>query len=313
MKNEPKNLLEAVQYFSDESVCVDFIAHLKWDNGEPACPKCGSMNVVGMKTRPVYRCKETKCNKQFSVKVGTIFESCNVPLTKFLPCFWLLASAKNGISSHEVARALSVSQKTAWHMLHRVRKAMEENYDAKLSGQVEIDETFVGMKAKNMHKIDKELRCIVPGRQSGNKTVVMGMIERGGKVRAKVVSNAKRKTLLPEIMENISSDAQIYTDKLKSYDKLGEHFAEHETVDHSRGEYVRGEAHTNSLENYWSLFKRSVKGTYTKIAPFHTDRYLSEQSYRFNTRKMSDYQRFVMLCSQVIGKRLKFNELIGAE
>jgi transposase-like protein len=189
---------------------------------------------------------------------------------------------------------------------------MEENYSTKLSGAVEIDECIVGGKARFMHEVKKQAMTKHKN-QTGNKTVVIGMIERGGKVRAKVVENQQRKKLLPEILENVSPDAQIYTDKLKSYDVLDDYFDTHETVDHSHGEYVNGEAHTNTMENYWCLFKRSVKGTYTKIAPFHTDRYLSEQSFRFNTRKMSDYQRFVLLCSMVFGKRLKFMELIGAE
>jgi len=312
MKTEPKNLIEAVQYFSDEATCVEFIARLKWDNGEPCCPKCGSLNVIGLKTRPVYKCREKGCEKQFSVKVGTIFEGCNVPLSKFLVCFWLLANAKNGISSHEVARALSVSQKTSWHMLHRVRKAMEEELEMQLTGAVEIDECVIGGKAVHMHKARKE-SLTKKKAVTGNKTLVLGMVERGGRVRAKVVENARRDTLLPEILQNISPEANVYTDKLKSYALLKDHFESHESVDHFHGEYVNGKAHTNSLENYWCLLKRSVKGTYTKVAPFHTDRYLSEQSFRFNYRKTTDYGRFMQLCSMIFGKRLKFNELIGAE
>ena len=308
---EPKNLIEAVQYFSDEAVCVDFIASLKWDEGKPCCPKCGSLNVIGLKTRPVYKCREKGCEKQFSVKIGTIFEGCNVPLSKFLVCFYLLANAKNGISSHEVGRALSVSQKTAWHMLHRVRKAMEEEIGL-LSGAVEIDECVIGGKAVHMHEARKK-SLTKKKAVTGNKTLVLGMVERGGRVKAKVVENGRRVTLVPEILENVSSDAKVFTDKLKSYNRLGEHFAEHGSVDHFHGEYVNGEAHTNTLENYWCLLKRSVKGTYTKIAPFHTDRYLSEQSWRFNYRKLSDYGRFKLLCSMIFGKRLKFMELIGAE
>jgi transposase-like protein len=310
--NEPKNLIEAVQFFADEAVCVDFIASLKWDEGKPCCPKCGSLNVIGLKTRPVYKCREKGCEKQFSVKVGTVFEGCNVPLSKFMVCFWLLANAKNGISSHEVGRSLSVSQKTAWHMLHRVRKAMEENLEIQLSGAVEIDECVIGGKAIHMHEARKK-SLTKRKAVTGNKTLVLGMVERGGRVRAKVVENGRRHNLMPEILESISPDAKVYTDKLRSYDRLDEHFAEHESVDHFHKEFVRGEAHTNTLENYWCLLKRSVKGTYTKVASFHTDRYLSEQSFRFNYRKTTDYGRFKLLCSMIFGKRLKFNELIGAE
>ncbi len=197
-------------------------------------------------------------------------------------------------------------------MLHRVRKAMEENLEMQLSGAVEIDECVVGGKAKFMHKSRKEA-LTVRKNVTGNKTLVLGMIERGGKVRAKVVENGRRHNLLPEIVKSISPEANVYTDKLKSYTVLNEHFESHESVDHFHGEYVRGAAHTNSLENYWCLLKRTVKGTYTKVASFHTDRYLSEQSFRFNYRKTTDYGRFVQLCSMIFGKRLKFNELIGVE
>lgn len=311
MTNEPKNLIEAVQYFSDEAKCVEFIAGLKWADGKPHCPKCGSDNCVALKTRKQYQCREKGCRRQFSVKQDTIFQDCNMPLSKFLPCFWLIASAKNGISSYEVARALGVCQKTGWLMLHKARKAMgTDEFLSKLSGKIEIDETYVGGKAKNMHSAKRE--ALKKNRRvTGDKTVVLGMVERGGQVRAKVVSNARRKNLLPEIQANIESGSNVYTDKLRSYDTLKEEYT-HSSVDHQLC-YVDGETHTNTLEGFWNLFKRGLHGTYTHIAPFHCDRYLDEETFRYNFRKTNDLGRFMQLMSQIFGKRLTFDELIGAE
>jgi transposase-like protein len=311
MNNLPKTLLEIVKYFSDEKVCVEFIASLKWEDGKPHCPKCGSDNCIGLKTRPTYQCKEQGCRKQFSVKAGTIFENCNVPLTKFLPCFWLLACAKNGISSCELSRALGVTQKTAWFMLHRVRETMGTEFFQKLSGEIEADETYVGGRTQFMHKTKREAMRKNRRVSQNHKTVVMGVVQRGGEVRAQVVENARRHNIVPVIYENVEAGASVYTDKLSSYDVLSKDY-NHGTVDHSIT-YVNGSAHTNTLEGFWNLFKRSVKGTYTKIAPFHTDGYLNEQTWRYNNRKMNDVDRFLLICSQVFGKRLTYTELTGAK
>lgn len=306
-----KTLQQAIQYFSNEAVCVEFISRLKWADGKPCCPKCGSDNVVGLKTRPVFQCREKGCKKQFSVKVGTPFEDSALPLTKLLPALWFVCNAKNGISSCELGRALGIRQATAWHLLHRCREIMRTGTFRKLQGEVEVDETYIGGKLKFMHKdrlakMPRKNRAII-----GHKTVVMGMIERGGEVRAKVVDNAKHRSLLPEISENIEQGSKVYTDKLASYRNLSLLSYDHSSVDHRYG-YVEGATHTNTLEGFWNLFKRSVKGTYTQLAPFHVDRYLDEQTFRYNNRKVTDFERFEKAVSQMFGKKLTYAELTGA-
>jgi transposase-like protein len=239
-------------------------------------------------------------------------EDSPLPITKWVPALWFIINHKNGVSSCEVARALGITQKSAWHLCHRIRKAVSNGSFEKLSGNIEIDETYVGGKAKFMHKERREklTKRGDPNRNVANdKTVVMGILERGGEVRAKVVPNARRTNLLPEIMANVEVGSNIYSDKLRSYDVLNENF-NHSSVDHKLT-FVDGMAHTNGLENFWCLFKRSVKGTYTKIAPFHTDRYLAEQAFRFNTRKMTDAERFERAAEKIWGKRLMYKELIS--
>lgn len=236
-------------------------------------------------------------------------EKSPLPITKWLPALWLVINDKNGISSYEVARALGVSQQTSWFMMHRIREAIQNGSLVKLKGEVEIDETYVGGKTRFMHK-DKLAKLPKKNRRiHGDKTVVMGMVERKGEVRAKVVNNARRSSLLPEVWENVERGSKVYTDKLRSYDVLGEHY-DHSSVDHNVT-YVDGATHTNTLENFWMLFKRSVKGTYVHIAPFHTDRYLDEQIFRYNNRKNTDAGRFEIAASMIFGKRLTYAELTG--
>jgi transposase-like protein len=302
----PQTLLEAVTYFSNEVRCVEFLSNIKWNGAERCCIKCGSTAVYGLRTRKVFKCRD--CKKQFSLKQGTIMEKSPLPITKWLPALWMVINDKNGISSYEVARALGVSQQTSWFMLHRIREAVQNGSLRKLSGEVEIDETYVGGKTQFMHK-DKKAPLVKNRSAVGNKTVVMGMVERKGEIRAKVVDNARRRSLLPEIWENIEKGSKVYTDKLRSYDVLGAHY-DHKSVDHALT-YVDGPAHTNTLENFWMLFKRSVKGTYVHISPYHTDRYLDEQTFRYNNRKDNDSQRFVKAAQGMFGKRLTYAELTG--
>ena len=268
-----------MRYFTDEKRCVDFINTMRWGDDQPVCCKCGSLRIGLVKNRPIWQCKEKGCRKQFSIKHGTVMENSNIPLTSWLPAMWLIFNDKNGISSYEVARAIRITQKSAWFLLHRIREAMQTEGYEKLKGEVEIDETYLGGKTKFMHKDKRALLPKKHRRIAGDKTVIMGMIERKGEVRAKVVDNARRASLLPEIHDNVEPGAKVYTDKLKSYDVLKEHY-DHSSVDHNLT-YVDGETHTNSMENFWSLFKRCIKGTYVQIAPFHTDRYLVEEIFRF--------------------------------
>jgi transposase-like protein len=241
-------------------------------------------------------------------------------LQKWLPALWMLVSCKNGISSYEISRDLAVSQKTAWFMLHRLRLALKtESFAYKIggkdSGGVEIDETFVGGKFKNMHKARRQRLSNLGGHQGASKTVVQGILDRDQrKVRAKVVPNIKRETLQTEVLNNVKYGSKVYSDNAVSYDGLKEKYI-HEVVDHAE-EYVRGQVHTNGLENFWSLLKRNLKGTYVAVEPFHLERYVDEQVFRFNNRAtkdnpLQDSDRFLLALSQISGKRLTFAELTG--
>jgi transposase-like protein len=303
-KRKPTSLIEAVRYFSDLDVCTDFVAKLRWPNG-PFCPSCGCTEYSYLTTRRLWKCKG--CKKQYSVKLGTIFEDSALPLSKWLPAVWLVANSKNGISSHELGRALGVTQKSAWFMLHRIRLAMQTE-SFLLSGEVEADETYIGGKARNMHADVRARRGITPGRPT-HQTPVFGMIERGGRVRAEVVPNVKGSTLRPRIKESVATGSTLYTDKLGSYGGFGVKFS-HRTVDHAE-RYVDGRIHTNTIENFWALLKRGLGGTYISVEPFHLFRYLDERVFTFNLRDRTDYGRFEAVLRAVNGRRLTYAEVTG--
>ncbi len=305
MPDTPKTLIEAVRFFSDIDKCHEYMKGIKWPDGKVVCPKCGSERIGEIKTRKMLRCKD--CRKQFSYKVGTIFEDSPVSLDKWFVAVWCVTNAKNGISSYELSRAIGVTQKSAWHMLHRIRLAMQGGSFTKMSGTVEADETFVGGKAKNMHA--KKRKEKIKGRGAMGKCIVQGVLQRGGKVVAGVVENSKRVTLQPNIRCTVEDGATVYTDALKSYEGLEDAYL-HDTVDHAR-EYVRGDVHTNGMENFWSLLKRCLNGTYISVMPWHLNRYVGEQAFRFNERKQDDAGRFDEVMSRVVGKRLRYGELIG--
>lgn len=301
-ENSPQTLLEAIRYFSDPDICVEFTAKLRWPDGA-TCPYCASKELSFLKTRRIWKCKI--CKKQFSVKVGTIFEDSPLGLDKWLAAIWLIANAKNGISSYEVHRALGITQKSAWFMLHRIRLAMQTGTFAKLSGKVEVDETYIGGKARNMHKGKRKAK----GRGAVGKTAVMGLLEREGKVRAKVIADTKRETLHAEVKGHVELGAEVFTDALPSYNGLDPEFA-HKVIDHAE-KYVDGHVHTNGIENFWSLLKRAIKGTYVSVEPFHLFRYLDEETFRFNNRETNDADRFVTTLSSIVGKRLTYEKLTG--
>jgi transposase-like protein len=248
------------------------------------------------------------CKKQFTLKVGTIFEDSPLGLDKWLCAYWMLCNCKNGISSCEVARTIGITQKSAWFMLHRIRKTMQDDSGIKFSGEVEADETFIGGKARNMHITKRERR--ITGTGGKDKTAVMGILERGGKIRTTVIPNRKRAALQAEVKKHVEAGSALYTDALLSYHGLAGDFA-HQVVDHAV-EYVNGRIHTNGLENFWSLLKRGINGTYVSIEPFHLFRYLDEQTFRYNNRKnLDDAGRFNRVIRQIVGKRLTFAELTG--
>lgn len=302
----PQILIEAIRHFSDLDVATEYVASLRWPDGA-VCPACGLVDEKHyyLKTRRVWKCRS--CYKQFSVKVGTIFEDSPLGLDKWLPVVWLIANCKNGISSYELARDLGIQQKSAWFMLHRIRLAMQTGTFEKLNGQVEADETYIGGKARNMHKSKREEK--ITGRGASGKVAVLGSLERHGKIRAKVVPDTKSGTLQVQVRDNVESGSEVHTDALRSYRGLDPEYA-HKVVDHAE-KYVDGHVHTNGIENFWSLLKRGVKGTYVSVEPYHLFRYLDEQAFRFNEREYEDTDRFQKALSSVGARRLTYNEVTG--
>jgi transposase-like protein len=313
----PQSLLQATRYFADPDICVDFVAAMRWPDGA-VCPHCEGKRVSYLSTRRIWKCMAKDCHKQFSVKTQSVFEDSPVPLDKWLTAVWLVVSCKNGVSSYEIARHVDVTQKSAWFMLHRIRLALKDGDWSKMGGAfggpIEVDETFVGGKPKNMHS-DKRLQ-MKQGMHANPKMVVMGMLDREArKVRAKVVPNVKRETLQAEILKQIEHRSTVYTDGYSAYDNLAAQEYIHETVTHI-DEYVRGQVHTQGIENFWSLLKRGLNGTYVAVEPFHLSRYVDEQVFRFNNRAtkdnpLNDADRFVLAVSQIAGKRLTYAELTG--
>jgi len=306
--SEPQTLSDAVVYFRNPDNCLNFLVARRWPNGVE-CPTCGSKDVGFVASRRVWQCKTRHPKAQFSVKLGTIFEDSPLGLDKWLPAMWMIGSNRNGISSWELHRALGVTQKTAWFMLHRIRLAMQdEGNGGKLGGEVEVDETYIGGKSRNMHKSVRERRIMSPG--PDGKAIVMAVLERHGVVRPKVVHAASQKELQGHIRENVLAGSEVFTDAHPGYFGLDEEYA-HEVIDHAVA-YVEGNVHTNGLENFWSLLKRSLKGTYVSVEPFHLFRYVDEQAFRFNNRKpVSDADRFSYLVRKAVGKRLTYAELTG--
>jgi transposase-like protein len=301
----PRTLLEAIRHFSALDACRDYFAAIRWPKG-PVCPRCDSKSTALIPSRGLWRCKA--CKKQFSVKIGTIFEDSAIGLEKWLPALWLIVNCKNGISSHELARDLEVTQQTAWFMLHRIRVAMRTgSFSKPLGGEVEADETFIGAKARNMH-VGKR-RQKITGTGASGKVAVMGLLQRHGEVRLKVVGNTRRKTLHGEIKEHVEPGSALFTDALKSYEGLDEGYV-HQVIDHAEA-YAKGNVHTNGLENFWSLLKRGLNGTYISVEPFHLFRYLDEQAFRFNHRTETDAERFNGALRNMVGRRLTYKEVTG--
>lgn len=302
---DPQTLQEAIVFFANPVNCREYLVARRWPNGV-TCPKCGSDNILFLENYNRWHCREKHPAPQFTLKTGTIMEDSPIGLDKWLTAMWQIVNCKNGISSYEVHRAIGITQKSAWFLDHRIRLALTMGTFNKLSGQIEADETFIGGKARNMHKSERTRK--VTGTGGKDKTAVLGIMERGGKVVMKVIDNTKKRTLQKEVREHALAGSALFTDSLESYEGLDEF--QHEVVDHAVS-YVEGEVHTNSLENFWSLLKRGLKGTYVSVEPFHLFRYLDEQGYRFNNRQLTDGQRFSMAVRQIVGKRLTWDQLTG--
>jgi transposase-like protein len=323
---EPKTFQEAILYFADRNRCIDYLALRRWKDGKPVCPVCQRTDAKFLATQGRWQCKAVHHHRQFSVKVGTIMEDSAIPLEKWMPAIWAIVNDKNGISSWELHRALGVTQKTAWFMLHRIRLGMSLQVKGfgparKKMGDggqgdtaVEVDETFIGGQKKNMH-LNKKNRYEARGGAFG-KTIVQGLLDRNTReVRAKVVPDVKRETLQSEILKNVKYGTKVYTDDAVAYMHGVQWRFVHEVVNKTET-YVRGQVHVNGMENFWSLLKRTLHGTYVAVEPFHLDRYLDEQIFRFNNRAtkenpLTDADRFSLALTQIANKRLTYAELTG--
>jgi len=305
---EPNTLQAAILYFASLDNCREYLVAHRWPAGVE-CPRCGSKNVLFQPKYNRWQCGSRHDSRQFTAKTGTIFEDSPLGLDKWLLAMWQVVNCKNGVSSYEIAKAIGVTQKSEWFMDHRIRCALGMVPTDKLIGEVEADETFIGGTARDMHLIKRQRR--ITGTGGKDKTAVMGMLERGGEVRTVVIANRKKKVLQEEVKKHVEAGAALYTDALLSYDGLASEYA-HQVVDHAV-KYVDGRVHTNCMENFWSLLKRGISGTYVSVEPFHLFRYLDEQTYRYNNRKLTDGERFSIAVSGIVGKRLTFAELTGRE
>jgi transposase-like protein len=316
---DPKTLQEAILTFANPDNCVAYMLERRWPNGV-VCPTCGRTDAAWVAKRRVWQCKSRHAKRSFSAKVGTVMEDSPVGLDKWLLARWMVANCKNGVSSWEMHRAIGVTQKTAWFLLHRIRLALGNIPASKIGtnegGPVEVDETAVGPDPYKMHSDRRTKQRAAYGQKP--KAIVMGMLDRDSRqVRAQMIPNVKRETLQNAILEQIEKGATVYTDGWTGYDQLAAQEYIHATVNHAN-EYVRGQIHTQGIENFWSLLKRTLRGTYVAVEPFHLDRYLGEQCFRFNNRAtkenpLNDADRFAIAVTQIVGKRLTYAELTGKE
>jgi transposase-like protein len=314
--SSPKTLQQAVIYFSDPDVCLREMAAFRWPDGVVKCPACGSIKVSFIKARRVWECAEKHAKRQFSVKVGTVMEDSAIGLDKWLVAMWLIANAKNGISSYELARSIGVTQKSAWFMLHRIRLAMQDDNGGRVGGDVEVDETYIGGKARFMSGERK--RRLSAQRPFGGKVPVFGVLQRSAekgesKITTRILTpkRLKKAAMQAVVRDHVEAGSTVHSDALASYVGLDSDYI-HKVIDHAEA-YAQGTVHTNGLENFWSLLKRALRGTYVSVEPFHLFRYLDEQCFRFNHRKLSDAARFALTAGRVFGKRLTFAQLTAAD
>lgn len=300
------NLFELVEYLKDEQTAIKHLEELRW-KGNRACPHCGSTKTYALKSGK-YKCGDKDCDEQFTAKVRTIFESSKVPLKKWFIAIYLLTSHKKGVSSHQLARDLKVTQKTAWFILQRLRIALGNGSFEMIGGDkiVEIDESFVGGKNKNRHAKKKVKNS--QGRACIDKTPVLGMIERGGSLVAKVMKDTSSAQIEPIVLDTIKDKSVVMTDEWKGYKKLDRVYT-HSFVKHGEGQYVLGNIHTNSIEGFWSHLKRSIFGIYHSTSRIHLQKYVDESVFRYNTRKVGEGDR-VALVIDLANCRLKYHELI---
>ena len=314
----PQTLQAAIEFFSDPDRCHQYMVEMRWPDGVVTCPICNHPNPRYLANQRRFECRKKHAKRQFSVKVGTIFEDSPIPLKSWLLATWQITNCKNGISSYELAKAIGVTQKTAWFMNHRIRLAMQNDDGGTLEGVVEVDETYIGGKARNMNRAQRQRALAGAGFKNAwaGKVPVMGLLQRSpekgkSRIRTKPVDTIRAYRMNEEVKNNVMDGSAVYTDALKSYQKLSLYY-EHKFVDHAE-RYADGVVHTNGLENYWSLLKRTLRGTYVSVEPFHLFRYLDEQAFRFNERTSTDAERFAQTLKAIAGKRITFEELTGKQ
>ena len=313
-----KSILQFAKEFDTDEKCRLYLEEQRW-GGTPACPHCGSINVCRFANGYIFKCREKQCRKKFSVTVGTVYQDRKLPLTKIFLAVYVLSVHSKGISSLQLANLLDISQKAAWLLNHKVREMLKENEPALLDGEIEIDETFVGGKSKNKHGYRRRSTTptkslITSGKsqyvEPDNKTPVFGLLQRNGLVRTQKVTDVKAKTLVPIMVKNVSPNATLYSDEHTGYNSLTDSGFKHDTVKHQKGEYVRGNTHTNGIEGFWSLLKRQIIGIHHNVSPKHLQRYCNEASYRYNNRGITQDERFANVLRNCNGS-LQYKELIA--
>lgn len=312
----PTTLQGAIKYFANEETAFEFMKNIRWPDGVVACPRCDGTEVSFISTRKLWTCKTCKTQKQFTIRVGTILEDSPIKFDKWICAFWLIANAKNGISSYEIGRALGVTQRTGWFMLQRIRLALQNGTIVKIGGVTEADETFIGGRARMMNNKTKKTRKINTSMK--HLTPVQGLLERttekkSSRVILQQVGNNSKVELDANVRKYVLKGSVVNTDELKSYEDIGDEYT-HNVINHAEC-YAKGHVHTNGMENFWSLLKRTIRGTYVSVEPFHLFRYLDEQAFRFNERKdeNGDAGRFLKAIAGMIGKRLTWAKLTGQE
>lgn len=302
-----KSVFDLMAKLNTESDCLNYLKQILWNNKKPpGCPRCGHTITYSFKDNRTYKCAD--CKKKFNLLTGTIFENTKLPLNKWIACIWMASSYKRGISSYQVSRNIGVTQKTAWFMMHRIRKLFNNLKAYELSGKCTADETYIGGKQKNKHK-DKKVKG-QQGRGSSEKINVFGVMQVNGKVITHCVKDASKNTLIPIINKYVTHGSAIMTDEWKGYNGLNINYS-HSICDHGRYQYVSDSgATTNPIENYWSHVKRAVIGTYYHISKKHIERYLSEFDFKFNYRSLTDNDKFCALLSNSYNTRLKYKQLI---